>query len=114
MDRALAIPSSGNSWDKGGVVLNLGALFVNKTVPGSPSGDGSQHADSNTAIESFWGCIFVEISVLLWSIGVPGGPRSVTGGSQGRARGPRGVPRGTRGVPRGSLASLGAPGTSRA
>ena len=90
MDRALAVNSSGKSRDipgPGGSFFDFGSLFMNKTVRSSPSGDGSQQAGSNAAIESFWRCIFVELLPFLWSIGVPGGPRGVPGGSHGRARG---------------------------
>ena len=61
MDLALAVPSSGKSRDQVVVLFNCGCLFIDKTVLGSPSGDGFQQADLNTAIKSFWRCIFVEI-----------------------------------------------------
>ena len=45
----------------GGCFFDFGELFIDKMALGSPSGDGSQQAGSNTATESFWRCIFVEI-----------------------------------------------------
>ena len=53
MHRAVAIPSSRKSLDGGVVFVDFGTLFISKTVQGSPSGDGSQQAGLNTAIESF-------------------------------------------------------------
>ena len=69
---------------------------MDKTVRSSRWGDGSQLAGSNTAIESFWRCIFVEVLPFLLSRWVPGGPRE--------------VPEGSLGVPGGSLGSLRGPG----
>ena len=60
--------------------------FYRENGPVESFMDGPSWAASNTAIESFWRCLFVEIWPLLWSItvpiGVPGGPR----GSQERPR----------------------------
>ena len=61
MDGALAIHSSVKSQCGGGSLFYCGSLFTNKTALGSPSGDGPQQAGSNTASESFWRCLFVEI-----------------------------------------------------
>ena len=87
--------------------LHFGGLVIDKTARGSPSGDGSRQAGSNTAIESFWRCIFVEIRPFLWSIRAPW--RSL--GSQGRPWGVSGtspgVPGACLGVPE---ASPGGPG----
>ena len=48
-----------------GVFVDVGGLFINKTALGSPSGDGSQQAGLNAAIESFWRCEIVEICLFL-------------------------------------------------
>ena len=114
-------------------IFDFGWLFIDKTVRSSPSCGGPQQADSNTTIESFYRCIFVEILVFFWSLEVPGSvgaslrvprgvhggprgvpacPRGVPGGPRGVPGGPRGVPGGPRRVPRGSPGSQGAPGTS--
>ena len=82
---------------------------MEETAWSSASCDESQQAASNTAIESFWRCIFVRISAFLRSICVSGGFRRVLGESQGRAWGVRGVPGGPRGVPEASGTSLGGP-----
>ena len=78
------------------LLFDFGGLFIDETARPSPSRDGSQWARSNTAIESCCRCIFVEILLFLWSIGVSEGLRGVPGGSQGR---PRGVPAACPGVP---------------
>ena len=46
---------------RGATFLNIGGLFIDKTVRSSRSCDGPSWAASNTAIESFWRCTFVEI-----------------------------------------------------
>ena len=96
--QSLCTPTGAISWDRG-YFFDFGGFAIKKTVRSSASRDGSPWAGSNTAIESFWRCIFVEIWPFLWSIGVPGGLRGGPGGSQarpwgsqGRAGGPRGVP----------------------
>ena len=78
-----------------GCFFDFGGRFMDKTVRSSPWGDGSQWAGPNTAIESFWRCILVEMWLFLWSIKCPG-LRRVSGTSPG---GPRRVPGGPRGVP---------------
>ena len=56
------LPYKGDTWGTMGKLLppwsppplfDFGGLFIGKAVPGSPSGDGSQQAGSNTAIDSF-------------------------------------------------------------
>ena len=53
-------PTGAISRDSGGTFFDVGGLFIDEVVRWSSSGDGSQWAGSNTAIESFWRCIFVE------------------------------------------------------
>ena len=119
----------------GGGLFKFGNLFMHKTVLGSAAGDGPQQAGLNTAIESFWRCILVELWPFLldaiyrsirshWrSPGVPGASPGVQGASLGGLRdvpwGPRGVHGGPRGIPwsprrvsMGSWGSQGAPATS--
>ena len=99
--------------------FDFGYLFIEKTARSSDSCDGSRQAVSNTAIESFWRCIFVEIWLLLWSIrghwrfpGIPraspGVLREVPGGSQGRSQG---FPIASPGVPRALWMSQASPGS---
>ena len=120
----LAVPTSPKSFCRDVICLILN-LFIQKTVRSSRSCDGSQLAASNTATESFWRCLFVNLWPFLLSITVPwmspGSPRRAQGracgvsgtslGSQGRARacqgGPGGVPGACPGVPG---ASPGVPG----
>ena len=103
MNRALAVHSSRKSWYQGDRFLILAAFFIDKTVRGCRSCDGSRQAGSSTAIESFWRCIFVELWVFFWSIrghwrslGVQGaslgGLMDVPGGLSAAPGGPRGVP----------------------
>ena len=89
----------------GGLFFDFGGLVMDKTALGSPPGDGSQQACSNTEIESFWRWKFGEMSVFV-VIGVPWGsegrPWGVPGaspGSQGRAQGIPGIPGGSGHVP---------------
>ncbi len=63
MDRALAVPSSGNSRDRKCIFVDFASPFIDNTVLGSGSGDGSRHAGSNTAIERFWRCQFAEMTL---------------------------------------------------
>ena len=117
MDRALAVSSYRKSQD-GEVSFDFGVLFVNKTALGSPSGDGSQQAGANTAIDSFWlrNLLRYDRFVVHRS---PWGHMGVPWGSQGRARGLSGTSGtfsgGRRGVPWGPIgvpgASPGVPGT---
>ena len=65
MDRALAVHSSGKSRDCGGVFFDWFSVFMDNTALGSPRGNGSQRAESNTAIESFWRCQSVEYSIFV-------------------------------------------------
>ena len=59
-------PNQGDIPGPGGTFFDFGRLFIDKTVRSSRWGDGSQQAGSNTAIESFWRCKFVEIWPFLW------------------------------------------------
>ena len=61
MDRALAVPGSGISRCRLKTFFFFWGIFIKKTVWSSPSCDVPQRAGWNTAIESFWHCIFVEI-----------------------------------------------------
>ena len=45
---------------------DFGSIFIDQTALGSRSCNGPQRAGSNTAIESFWRCIFAEIWPFLW------------------------------------------------
>ena len=85
----------GRAWKH---VFDFGGLLIKKTARSSRSCDGPSWAASNTAIESFWRCLFVEISPFLGSIrapiGVPGSPW----GSQGRRWGVSGTSPGVPGT----------------
>ena len=59
------------SWDRGVPCFDFGGLFKEKSVRSRASCDGPQLAGLNTATESFWRCLFVEIWSFLWSDGVP-------------------------------------------
>ena len=100
MDRALAVLSSGKSRDR--------ECIIDKTVRGNLSGDGSQRAGSNTAIERFWRCICV-----LYALA---NPAEATGGSVGRTLGALRICKGCLGVLgdswRGPWGSLGVHGES--
>ena len=101
MYRALAIHSSGKSRDQRVFIL-FWRFFIDKTARSSASFDGSQLAGLNTAIESLWRCIFVDIRPFLWCIMAPW--RSL--GFQGRPWGVSGTSLGLPG------ACLGVPGAS--
>ena len=114
--QSLRTPTGAISRDRGG------SSFIRKTARSSASCDGSRQAGLNTAIESFWRCILVEIYVFLLTIrglwrspgargfqGVPGASPGVSGTSLASPKGvpwsPRRVPRAPRDVPRGSPGS---------
>ena len=100
--------------DQGGVVFYFGGFFIEKTDRSSAPCDGPSWVVSNTAIESFWRCLFVEIWPFLWSICDPGGLRGVPGGPQGRARGSSGTSQGSQGRARASQGlALGSQGRAR-
>ena len=42
-------------------IFYFGVFFIDNTVPGSPSGNGSQQAGLSTSIEDVWRCILVQI-----------------------------------------------------
>ena len=100
------VPQPGRCPGTGGTFFDFGSFFIRKMVRSSRWGDGSQQAGSNTAIESFWRCILVEIWLFLWSIRCPWrspwGLRNVPGGS----------PKGPRGSPGGPWEASGAQGRS--
>ena len=85
-------PDWGDNPVPGGTFFDFGGLLTKETDRSSAPCDGPSWAASNTAIESFWRCIFVEIRPFLSSIRAPW--RSL--GSQGR---PWGVPEASPGVP---------------
>ena len=44
----------------GGTFFDFGGLFIKKKAQSSASCDGPRQAASNTAIESFWRCLFAK------------------------------------------------------
>ena len=54
-------PTGAASRDRGGSFFILVGFFIEKSARSSRSCDGPSWAASNTAIESFWRCLFVEI-----------------------------------------------------
>ena len=54
-------PNRGGIRGSGCIFFDFGGLFIEKTARSGPPCDGPSRAASNTAIESFWRCIFVEI-----------------------------------------------------
>ena len=54
-------PDQGDIPGTGGTFFDSGGLFIDKLARSSAACDRSQQAASNTAIESFWRCIFDEI-----------------------------------------------------
>ena len=71
-----------------------------KAVQGSRWDDALQQKDSDAAIESFWRCKFVEPLPILWSMGVPRGPRGVPGASRGGSQGRAWGSPGSQGAPK--------------
>ena len=64
-------PNWGGIPGSGGTFFHLSVLFMNEMARSSGSCDGPKLAASNTAIESFWRCIVVELWLFLWSIRGP-------------------------------------------